>query len=171
MTTPSPFEPSRPIPSQSMLMFLQQIVHAYAWRIGCWGLPLPLSSTLLEARLNPGEAEPARLAEFAQIPRQTMTTMLDSMERNGLLRRTPHPADRRRKIVRLTPEGEALADEIFADIVQFEQRAMDVVQPGQLPELRRLLESYTSMLDELNRTSPPTPTKRPFAFPHRKTRK
>jgi DNA-binding MarR family transcriptional regulator len=154
-----------------MLAFLQQIVHAYAWRIARWGLPLPMAGILLESRCHPDDAEPARLAEFAQIPRQTMTTMLDSMERNGLLRRTPHPADRRRKLVRLTPDGERLADEIFADVVQFERRALDVVSPGQLPEVRRLLESYTAMLNELNRTSPPSPTTRPLARPHRRTPK
>ena len=82
--------------------------------------------------------------------------------------RTSHPTDRRRKLVRLTPEGEALTDEIFADIVQFEHRAMDVASPGQRAKVRRLVESYTAKLNELNRTSPPTPTTRPLARPTRR---
>ncbi len=168
MDTPPPSSPSLPLPPQSLLAFLQQIVHAYAWRLARWGLPIHQSVVLLEVRWHPADAEPARLAEFVQIPRQTMTTVLDSMERNGLLVRTSHPADRRRKLVRLTPDGEALTDEIFADIVEFERRAMDVVSPGQLTKVRRLAESYTAMLNELNRTSPPPPPTRPLARPHRR---
>lgn len=148
-------------PTGSMLPHLQRIVHAYAWRLGRFGVPPPMAGILLEAMFRPEEAEPARLAAFVQIPRQTMSTMLAQMKRRGLLELSPHPRDRRRKRVVPTPEGERLAREMFDDLLDYERRAIDVIHPGKLPEIRRLLDAYVRMLEDLNETRPPRPARAP----------
>ena len=145
----------------SMLPYLQRIVHAYAWRLGRFGMPTPMAGILVQTLYRPDEAEPARLASFVQIPRQSMSTMLARLQRRGLLVMESHPLDKRRKRVVLTPEGERLAREMFEDLLDYERLAIDVIHPGKLPEIRRLLDAYVRMLEDLNEKRPPRPSRAP----------
>jgi DNA-binding MarR family transcriptional regulator len=57
------------------------------------------------------------LAEALGIDRPNATVVVDDLEAQGLVRRTPHPTDRRAKVVEATPKGRTLArraDEILA---------------------------------------------------------
>lgn len=54
----------------------------------------------------PRAETPAELAELAQVSRATITGLLDTLERDGFVRRDPAPEDRRVVRVRLTPAGE-----------------------------------------------------------------
>ncbi|WP_344569951.1 MarR family winged helix-turn-helix transcriptional regulator [Streptomyces axinellae] len=64
-------------------------------------------------RLSRGpEMTARRLAESLQCDASTATSMIDRLERRGLVRREAHPTDRRVKVIRLTPEGCAMRDRI-----------------------------------------------------------
>ena len=54
---------------------------------------------------NQGPRTPAELADAAGVTRATMTGLVDTLERDGLVRREPDPNDRRMMSVELTPEG------------------------------------------------------------------
>src|SRR5712692_7173373 len=43
----------------------------------------------------------------------TMTTLLDTLERRGLIRRIPHPGDRRKLLIDLTDDGRAVVDALL----------------------------------------------------------
>ncbi|PZF08099.1 MarR family winged helix-turn-helix transcriptional regulator [Curtobacterium sp. MCLR17_034] len=45
------------------------------------------------------------IARTARVQPQTMSRTLERMERDGLVERTPHPADRRRRVVSVTYAG------------------------------------------------------------------
>lgn len=45
------------------------------------------------------------IARTARVQPQTMSRTLERMERDGLVERTPHPADRRRRVVSVTAAG------------------------------------------------------------------
>lgn len=45
------------------------------------------------------------LARTARVQPQTMSRTLERLERDGLVERSPHPADRRRRIVAVTDRG------------------------------------------------------------------
>ncbi|WP_225882057.1 MarR family winged helix-turn-helix transcriptional regulator [Streptomyces aureocirculatus] len=65
-------------------------------------------------RLSRGrETTAGRLAELLQCDASTATSMIDRLEKRGLVRRVPHPTDRRAKVVQLTPEGCALRDRVI----------------------------------------------------------
>ncbi len=49
---------------------------------------------------------PAELAEAAGVTRATMTGLIDTLERDGFVKRQPDPDDRRMMSVRLTARGE-----------------------------------------------------------------
>jgi DNA-binding MarR family transcriptional regulator len=48
----------------------------------------------------------------------TMTSVLDTLERNGYIRRQPDPADRRRVLVDITPPAQALLDQVLPAVQQ-----------------------------------------------------
>lgn len=141
---------------ESLLPFLQRIVHAYAWRIFHWGLPLEKAYALFHLHTHPDAAGPAQVAEACCIPRQTMTALLDSLEKDGLAVRTPHPTDRRKKVVKVTAKGARTAEAAIRDLLEIEKAAMNVIEPELLPKIRSLLEAYTDELEELNGRNPPT---------------
>ena len=63
----------------------------------------------------PRPTTPAELAELASVSRATITGLLDSLERDGYVRRQPDPADRRQMSVRLTPAGEQFMHALLPD--------------------------------------------------------
>ena len=71
------------------------------------GLSASQSSAL--GRIAKGEADTAAaLAAMDGVRPQSMAATVAALERDGLLERSVDPADGRRAILRLTPEGEAL---------------------------------------------------------------
>jgi len=54
-----------------------------------------------------------RLAELLQCDASTATSMIDRLEKRGLVRRIPHPSDRRAKLIQLTPAGCELRDRVI----------------------------------------------------------
>lgn len=60
---------------------------------------------------------PSIIAERLMVTTGSMTSLLDTLERRGLVRREAYPADRRRLLVHLTDEGEALVDTFLPEIV------------------------------------------------------
>lgn len=50
---------------------------------------------------------PHEIAERLYIATSTMTTLIDTAERHGLVRRIPHPTDRRKILVEITDTGRA----------------------------------------------------------------
>ncbi len=56
---------------------------------------------------------PAELADMAGVTRATMTGLVETLERDGFVRREPAPGDRRMMSVHLTPRGETLLKELL----------------------------------------------------------
>jgi len=67
---------------------------------------------------------PAPVGELARVfgtKQSTLTSILDRLERDGLLRRLPNPADRRSFLLRLTPKGRSLAARLQRELVALER--------------------------------------------------
>jgi DNA-binding MarR family transcriptional regulator len=80
----------------------------------------------------------AQLAEAHGVDRPYATIIVDKLEHLGYVERTPHPSDRRSKVVSLTPAGReaaALADAIHGE----PPAALRTLDAGQLTELIGLL--------------------------------
>lgn len=65
-----------------------------------------------DAECSPPKS-PADLAEMAGVTRATMTGLIDTLEKDSLVRREPDPHDRRAMLVHLTEKGEAFTQEIL----------------------------------------------------------
>ncbi|WP_344584691.1 MarR family winged helix-turn-helix transcriptional regulator [Streptomyces lunalinharesii] len=71
-------------------------------------------------RLSRGrEMTARRLADLLQCDASTATSMIDRLEKRGLVRRLPHPTDRRVKVIQLTPEGCALRDRVIQRTTEY----------------------------------------------------
>ncbi|ADO74482.1 MarR family winged helix-turn-helix transcriptional regulator [Stigmatella aurantiaca] len=77
---------------------------------------------------------PAELAEHAGVSRATMTGLMDTLEKDGLISRENHPSDRRMYTVRLTPKAHAFLQ-------------------GMLPDHYRRISALMSPLSETERTT------------------
>jgi DNA-binding MarR family transcriptional regulator len=60
--------------------------------------------------------EPSTIGERVLITTGSMTSILDTLEKRGLIRRIPHPDDRRKLHVELTPEAEAILNELLPSL-------------------------------------------------------
>jgi DNA-binding MarR family transcriptional regulator len=60
-----------------------------------------------------GPRTPAELADAAGVTRATMTGLIDTLERDGYVKREPDPDDRRMMSVLLTPRGEKFMQEFL----------------------------------------------------------
>ena len=63
--------------------------------------------------LNGGSATPSQIADDLMILRQSMTNILDALEKRELVCREIDPEDRRRIRVKLLPAGETLSAELL----------------------------------------------------------
>ena len=64
---------------------------------------------------NAATLGPAELADAAGVSRATMTGLIDTLERDGLVTRAPDTVDRRMMLVRLTEKGRTLLEDILPD--------------------------------------------------------
>jgi DNA-binding MarR family transcriptional regulator len=90
----------------------------------------------------------------------TMTSVLDTLERRGYVRREPDPADRRRVLVDITPQAQAQLDELLPRV---QQVVTATLTPLGEPTLRRLLYMLTrtgDALDDVPADLPPPPRRR-----------
>jgi DNA-binding MarR family transcriptional regulator len=84
--------------------------------------------------------EPGVIAERLIITTGSMTSMLDTLEKRGLIRRLPHPEDRRKLLVAVTPEAAAILDQMLPSLHQRERRLMSrALTAAEQRELLRLL--------------------------------
>jgi DNA-binding MarR family transcriptional regulator len=60
--------------------------------------------------------EPSVIAERVLITTGSMTSILDTLERRGLVHRMPHPDDRRKLLVDITPDAQAILDELLPSL-------------------------------------------------------
>jgi DNA-binding MarR family transcriptional regulator len=77
--------------------------------------------------------------------------VLDTLERRGLLRRTPDPADRRRVLIGITESGRELVDAFLPEMAALQAAVCDPLAAAE----RELLIDLLGELDERARTVDP----------------
>jgi DNA-binding MarR family transcriptional regulator len=90
---------------------------------------------------------PSTLGERLIVTRATVTGLLDSLERRGLVQRTPHPNDRRSLTVEITDEGLAVLKEVRLRVHKRERAWMSSLSDAELEKLIKLLHRVQAGLD------------------------
>jgi DNA-binding MarR family transcriptional regulator len=100
--------------------------------------------------LQDGRASTQRdLARFARIEQPPMAQMLARMERDGLIRRVPDPADGRSSRITLTEAAEARLPDAIATIFAGNAEALRGFSEAEQTQLINLLERLIDNLDRL----------------------
>jgi MarR family transcriptional regulator, transcriptional regulator for hemolysin len=80
------------------------------------------------------------LAAFAQIEQPTMAQLLARMERDGLVRRLPDPADKRSSLIMLTSKASARLQDARAVLFRGGNEALSGLTEREIATLTRLLK-------------------------------
>jgi MarR family transcriptional regulator for hemolysin len=87
------------------------------------------------------------IAKRLRIEGPTLTRMLDTLEKDGLVERMPDPADRRTNKLRLTPAGERALEEIFEIVDVLRARLLDGMSPETIEQGNEILAGLMGKLD------------------------
>jgi DNA-binding MarR family transcriptional regulator len=90
-------------------------------------------------RVSGGTLTPAEIADRLGSARATVTGVLDSLEKRGLVRRLPHPDDRRRLQVEITEDARRLLAEILPTYFTDERQVVEGLDPEGQETLVELL--------------------------------
>lgn len=100
--------------------------------------------------LQNGSANTQRdLARFAKIEQPPMAQMLARMERDGLIKRTPDPADGRSSRISLTSAAKKSMPDAIAALMQGNSEAMNGFTPEEEIQLVDLLTRLITNLDQI----------------------
>ncbi len=95
-----------------------------------------------------GDRSPAQLAAAFQVTKQTMTSTLGRLEREGFVAIAPDPRDGRAKRVSITPEGAAMRELCIAALDPILAELDTLIDRQDLEALLPRLERLRKTLDE-----------------------
>ena len=93
---------------------------------------------VVEALYHVGPLNMTEISEKLLCTGGNMTTVVDNLEKQDLVRRIPSKTDRRQYKIHLTPKGRSHIKKLFPDHVKAIVREMSVLSPSEQNELSRL---------------------------------
>jgi DNA-binding MarR family transcriptional regulator len=98
-----------------------------------------------------GSLEPSALATVLNVSRPTITNLLERLEENGFVTRTPHPTNRSRVLVDLTEAGRTAVETTSAAQHKGEIDIVASLTRAEQAQLARLLEKlYVGLRNEVD---------------------
>lgn len=99
-----------------------------------------------------GEITAGQLAEEVGLTTGAATAMVDRLERAGLLERTRDRADRRKVLIRLTPEAKEIGQEVYGEMARASAPYIASLSDGDLLTLISFLDASRHINVELANT-------------------
>jgi DNA-binding MarR family transcriptional regulator len=108
---------------------------------------------------NGGPLPTGEISARMHITTGTMTTVLDTLERNRYIRRLADPDDRRRVLVDITPAAQTVLDQMLPEVQQLAKAIMGVLDDD---ALHRLLDTLATLTETIQNSPPnlPPPARR-----------
>ncbi|BBY31115.1 MarR family winged helix-turn-helix transcriptional regulator [Mycolicibacterium sediminis] len=108
---------------------------------------LTVAQTKLAQRLDPNGIRVTDLADRAHVTKQTAGALVDDLERNGYVERTPDPADARARLVILSDRGRDLCAAAAAEVSAVEREWREHLGAAGYDRLRQLLLELRDVTD------------------------
>jgi DNA-binding MarR family transcriptional regulator len=122
-------------------------------RLAAEGISLGRFMVLAVLDRTPDHPLPAsELAEAAGVTKQTVTSLLDGLARDGFVTRQPCSEDRRCVLVRLEEKGRLLLERILPGMYRRQVEIMGDLTSGEQQELARLLRKVRPDPTPINAT-------------------
>jgi len=93
---------------------------------------------------------PTAIAERLIVTTASVTSLLDTLERRGLVERRPDPTDRRRLLIVITRDGKAVVDQFLPEVVALQTAALATLTEAQRQQLVELLATVAATLTDLD---------------------
>ena len=97
-----------------------------------------------------GTCSPTELAAFLSMTTASVTSLLDRLQRAGHVVRRPHPSDRRRVLVELTPRARDTITAMFAFTSTATAHAARSMSPSELSVALRFLHTVSEAYDRID---------------------
>ncbi len=111
---------------------------------------------------NGGPLPTGAVGASLHITSGTVTSVLDTLERNGYIERRTDPGDRRRVLVEVTPSAQQVLDQVLPEVVQLTTAVLAGID---VDELERLLETMARLRQAIAEAPddlpPPLPRRTP----------
>ncbi|MEV1206380.1 MarR family winged helix-turn-helix transcriptional regulator [Microbispora rosea] len=108
------------------------------------GLSMWAYAVLLRLDERPVRTQ-AALAESIGADKTRIISVLDDLQRRGLIERSPDPADRRVRLLSITPEGRRLRDAAQAGIRRMEERLLSRLSDDDKEAFVRVLRVLSAL--------------------------
>jgi MarR family transcriptional regulator, organic hydroperoxide resistance regulator len=108
-----------------------------------------------------GEMQTRWLAEEVGVNRSTLSGVLNTLERRGLIRRRGHETEGRLVLAELTPEGESLIADLFPRFNAEERFIVSRLSPDQQDDLAGKLRTIHGLLDAEGEARRAAPARKP----------
>ncbi|MBB1062977.1 MarR family winged helix-turn-helix transcriptional regulator [Limosilactobacillus fastidiosus] len=82
------------------------------------------------------------------LSKQTISSLVQKMARNGLMCLESNPVDRRSRLVKLTKRGQKWAEQVLYNIHQFETKTMNKLGEKKIRQLNSLNEELLKEMEE-----------------------
>ena len=103
---------------------------------------------------------PHVIAERLLVSSASMTSLLDTLERRGLVERQPHPKDRRKILINLTDDARDTVDQMLPVIHAVITAAVNDLSEAERDRLIKSLTTVWARLNEMHDGSIPSPKPR-----------
>lgn len=113
-----------------------------------YGLSPATFNVLMILEGDPKPLCPYQIGERLLVTRGTVTGLLDSLEKRGLVLRAPHPDDRRMLLIRITEAGRRLLVDLLPEHFRGEAEMLGPLTPREKETLVRLLGKVQAVLEE-----------------------
>lgn len=119
---------------------------------------LPQALALATIKAGPGPITPSRLAHYLTQETQSVTGLIDRMEKQDWVRRVRDLPDRRAIRLELTAAGEEKLNETLGPSGETTERMFEMLSEGDLDTLSRLLDRiYDNAVSHLGIEAPTAP--------------
>jgi MarR family transcriptional regulator, transcriptional regulator for hemolysin len=138
-------------PKQSVGHLVGRAARLYARKADALLRPLGIAAgyiPIFAALKDGGSLSQSALARIAQIEQPTMAATLSRMERDGLIRREPDPADGRSSLIRLTAEAMARIPRMAELLTNGNDEALAGLDAAQRRALIGMLRTIIANLEE-----------------------
>lgn len=104
--------------------------------------------TIAQLYHYPQGCNQGELCEKLAFPKQTLSSILQKFEQNGIISREIHPADRRNKLVKLTPKGIEETADMIKKLASYEIAVYQSFTPEEREALLLILNKLVASLEK-----------------------